>query len=141
MILIHRMISPEARQPNRVPVSAERRMFLKRRWRGVAGDGTEFGFDLESRLCDGALIHQNGNLDYVIQQEPERVCEIDFKSPQQAALIGWKIGNLHFPVQVLTESIRVENDPAIQQLCIREDWTYQEISVVFQPLTVAAHAS
>ena len=119
MILVRSMIAAISQRPEQVPLMAERRMFLKRRWRGVAADGMEFGFDLASRLTSGALIHQTDDADYIILQEPESIYEIPFQTAEQAALIGWKIGNLHFPVQIMESTIRVSQDIAIRQLCER----------------------
>ena len=64
MHLIQRLLAESSNLPpeRQVTLSAERRQFLKRRWRGIAEDGTEFGFDLETRLTDGGVIfHQDGN--------------------------------------------------------------------------------
>ncbi|NJM36499.1 MAG: hypothetical protein HC845_00700 [Akkermansiaceae bacterium] len=123
-----------------IVLSVERRLFLKRRWRGVAQDGTEFGFDLESRLNDSCVIyHERGN-DYVVRQLPEIVYEIAFDSPAQAALIAWKVGNFHLPAQILTNSIRILYDDAMKQLLEREGWTYGEPEVLFTPMKAMAHS-
>ncbi len=143
MIIVNRMVSaisqlPENRQ---IKLMAERRLFLKRRWRGSAEDGTEFGFDLEDRLISGCIIHQTADADYVICQEPEPVFEIPFESSLQAALVGWKLGNLHFPVEITQSSVRAPNDSAIRQLIEREGWTLHEMNVLFNPLRVVPHES
>ncbi|MFN0125102.1 MAG: urease accessory protein UreE [Verrucomicrobiales bacterium] len=124
-----------------VVVRAERRQFLKRRWRGVAEDGTEFGFDLEARLPDGAVIFRSASHDYIVCQDPETVYVVPFLSTESAALIGWRIGNLHLPVEVTGGALRVLHDPAVRQLCDREGWPYAEETVLFKPLRVVAHAS
>jgi urease accessory protein len=143
MQLINQMLAssserPEARQ---IRLVVERRLFLKRRWRGVAEDGTEFGFDLESRLSTGCVFFQTDTNDYVIVQEPELVYEVPVDSPAFAALIGWKVGNLHFPIEILTDAVRITHDPAIAQLLEREGWEYREVTVVFNPLKAMPHAS
>lgn len=124
-----------------VRLRVERRMFLKRRWRATAEDGVEFGFDLTGRLHSGAVIHRTESVDYVILQEEEPVYEITFPDAAQAALIGWKIGNLHFPVQIGDGWIRVTQDLAVTQLCEREGWPVTETEVIFNPLRVTPHAS
>ena len=141
MILVRSMIAANSQRAEQVPLMAERRMFLKRRWRGVAADGAEFGFDLESRLTSGAVIHQTDAADYIILQEPENIYEIPFQTAKQAALIGWKLGNLHFPVEIMESTIRVSQDLAIKQLCEREGWPISEACVIFNPLRVTPHAS
>lgn len=143
MILINRMLSETSSRPvsEQVELLVERRLFLKRRWRGVATDDTEFGFDLESRLKHGCVIHQTESADYVVRQEMEAVYQIRPETAEQAALMGWKIGNLHLGVQVIDGYIRIVHDTAVLQLFEREGWPYEEVRVVFNPLRVTAHAS
>lgn len=143
MILINRMLSETSSRPvsEQIELLVERRLFLKRRWRGVAADGTEFGFDLETRLKHGCVVHQTDAADYVVRQEPERVYQVTPSSIDEAALMGWKIGNLHLGVQVIDGTIRVTHDVAALQLFEREGWSFEEVSVVFNPLRVTAHAS
>ncbi|MFZ4763471.1 MAG: urease accessory protein UreE [Roseimicrobium sp.] len=142
MLLVQRMVAEfsDRSATEQVRLLAERRVFLKRRWRGVAEDGTEFGFDLESRLSNGCVIHRADHADYVVWQEPELVYEVLLETPAQAALVGWKIGNLHLPVEVTERSVRAIHDPAMPQLCDREGWAFTEQTVVFNPLRVTAHA-
>jgi urease accessory protein len=142
MHLIQRMLAetsdlPEAQQ---ILLTAERRQFLKRRWRAIAADGTEFGFDLESRLTDGCVIHHENGNDYIVRQLPEIVYEIPITSPDQAALVGWKAGNLHLPAQILPDCIRILHDDAMKQLLEREEWPFTEPEVVFIPMKAMAHA-
>jgi len=137
-MVAERPVRPAAEQ---VRLEAERAMFLKRRWRGIAEDGAEFGFDLESRLKDGCVFFQNEAAEYVIFQKPELVYQLDIDDGEFGALAGWKIGNLHLPVQIVDHVIRVIHDSAVLQLFQREGWSYKEMSVVFNPLRVTAHAS
>ncbi len=143
MHLINRMVAERSMRPDgeQVKLIAERRLFLKRRWRALAEDGTEFGFDLEARLTHGCVFHQTELADYVIWQEPELVYQLAIGEPNFAALVGWKVGNLHFPVQIVEGFIRITHDPAIAQLLEREGWPHEEVSVVFNPLKVMPHAS
>lgn len=143
MVLIRRHVLEASPRPagEQVVLLAERRMFLKRRWRAVAEDGVEFGFDLEGRLHSGAVIHRTEERDYVVRQEEERVYELKFKGSAEAALMGWKVGNLHLPVEVGEGWLRVGHDPAVAQLCAREGWEVGETEVIFNPLRVTPHAS
>lgn len=143
MILVQRMLHETSLRPisEQVELLVERRLFLKRRWRGVAADGTEFGFDLETRLKHGCVIHQTETADYVVRQEPEIIYQIRPSSSDEAALMGWKIGNLHLGIQVMDGLIRITHDVAVLQLCEREGWAFEEVSVVFNPLRVTAHVA
>ena len=142
MLLIQRHVLEASPRPveEQVRLRAERRMFLKRRWRASAEDGLEFGFDLAGRLHSGAVIHRTEAVDYVIVQEEEPVYEIRLANAAQAALIGWKIGNLHFPVQIGEGWVRVTRDLAVTQLGEREGWVMSEAEVIFNPLRVTPHA-
>jgi len=136
MPLVKHMLAERSLRPEceRVRLRVERHLFLKRRWQGVAEDGVAFEFDLASRLKDGCVIHQSDAVDYVITQKEETVFQIATPTAEQAALVGWKIGNLHFPVQIVEGFIRVTSDPMILELLAAEDWSHEEVSVVFQPL-------
>lgn len=142
MHLIQRMLAPSSALPpeDQITLYAERRQFLKRRWRAIADDGTEFGFDLDSRLTDGCVVfHQDGK-DYVVHQVPELVYEVIYQSPAHAALVAWRVGNLHLPSQILDDRIRVLHDDAMSNLLGSEGWAYTEPEVLFQPLKAIAHA-
>lgn len=117
----------------RIPV--DRMVLAKRRWRGVAEDGAEFGFDLEKALPDGALVHQGAVAVYVLAQKYEPVLEVNLASnPAVAAKLGWMIGNLHFPLEVTEGVIRVADDSALRQMFEREGVTYVTCKRVFHPL-------
>ena len=142
MHLIQRMLAKTSTfLPERqIVLAAERRKFLKRRWRGVAEDGTEFGFDLEERLADGGVIFQQDGIDYIVRQLPEVVYRIPYTSPAEAALVAWKTGNLHLPAQILDDAILVLHDEAMGQLLEREGWEFTEPQVLFTPMKAMAHA-
>lgn len=142
MILIQRIVAEASQRPEaeQKVLLVERRLFLKRRWRGTASDGTDFGFDLQSRLKHGCVFHQSDTADYIIHQQPESVYQVRPAAADEAALMGWKIGNLHLAVQVIVGVIRVVRDPAVLQLMEREGWPFEEVTVVFNPLRVTAHA-
>jgi len=142
MHLIQRMLFPASDLPpeRQIILHAERRQFLKRRWRGIASDGTEFGFDLDARLIDGCVVFQSAGFDYIVRQLPETVYRIPFENPAHAALVAWKTGNLHLPAQILDDAILVLHDEAMAQLIQREDWSFTEPEVLFTPMKAMAHA-
>ena len=120
-------------------VRVSRESLAKRRWRGVAEDGTEFGFDLESPLADGAVIHRSVEGEYVIRQTPEPVLEVNLPDAGNAARLGWMIGNLHFAVEVTDSCLRTVDDPAVRQMFAREDVAFAEAVKVFKPLASGGH--
>jgi urease accessory protein len=126
--------STDAAKP-RIRVTVDRLTLAKRRWRGVAEDGREFGFDLEKPMHDGATVFSDERHEYVIAQKYEPVLEVHLvKDPPAAAKLGWMIGNLHFPLEVTGDSVRVADDPALRQMFEREGIEYAECKRVFHPL-------
>lgn len=144
MELIHHPL-PErnpALSPVRIPV--ERLTLAKRRWRGVAEDGQEFGFDLEKPLTDGTAIFQSEAAVYVLAQKYEPVLEVrtaecGVRNGGDAARLGWMIGNLHFQIEIVEDVVRVVDDPAVRQLFEREGIAYTACKRVFHPLSGGHH--
>ena len=121
-------------------IFVERLTLAKRRWRGAAEDGREFGFDLEAPLADGAGVFQSESAGYFIAQKYEAVLELrladcGLRVATDAARLGWVIGNLHFPLEVTAEAIRVADDPALRQLFARESLPFTACKRVFHPLS------
>lgn len=119
-----------------VRVSVERLTLAKRRWRGAAEDGSDFGFDLEAPVADGTCVFQSESARYVIAQNYEPVWEVVLGNDSPAsARLGWMIGNLHFPLEVAGAIVRVANDPALRQLFERERIPFVACKRVFHPLS------
>jgi len=118
----------------RVVLRADRVTLAKRRWRGAAADGREFGFDLETPLHHGDFFFVDDEARYAIEQQPEPVLEIPVATPEEAACIAWKIGNLHLGIQVLPALLRVVDDPTAAQMLTREGVAFVRHEGVFLPL-------
>lgn len=144
MDLIHSALADwnQALPPLRIPV--ERLTLAKRRWRGAAEDGRDFGFDLEMPLTDGVAIFQSETAVYVLSQKYEPVLEVQSSAfaagkAADAARLGWMIGNLHFQIEVAGDVVRVSDDPAVRQLFEREGIAYAACKRVFHPLSGGHH--
>ena len=117
-----------------VALRADRGLVAKRRWRGVAEDGEEFGFDLSVPLAHGDVFFASESAVYFLEQTPERILEIPLSSgTREAATLGWKLGNLHFQIEVTEDSILTPDDSAIRQLLEREHITFTAGERVFKP--------
>ena len=121
-----------------VSLNVERRVLAKRRWRGQAEDGTDFGFDLVVPLSNGICFHAEGDKNYVIDQKPEVVFRIPFPDQREAAHRAWQVGNLHFPAQFLESYLLVEGDHAVRLMLERNQIPFEEGMEVFQPVLAAA---
>ena len=117
-----------------VALVADRFTLAKRRWRGAAADGHEFGFDLERPLRHNDIFFQTNTHRYVIVQAPEDVLRIAFTDPAQAARAAWSVGNMHFAVAVREDCLFVEDDPILRQLLERGGIAFTAAHAIFQPL-------
>ena len=118
-----------------VPLRADRRILAKRLWRGLAADGSEFGFELSAPLKPGDTFHQTPAARYVIEQEPEPVLEIPLAGlPASAAAgIGWAVGNLHLEFSSEATRLLTPDEPAARQLLGRIQVAYTPATAVFRP--------
>ena len=116
-----------------VVLRVERRTLAKRLWRGVAVDGVEFGFELETPLRHAAVFHQTPEVRYVIAQEAEPVLEIALDLPPSAAAgIGWAVGNLHLEFSSEPTRLLMPDEPAARQLLERIQISYKPTMAVFR---------
>jgi urease accessory protein len=131
---------PPAEGEEIVAITADRMTLAKRRWRGVAADNREFGFDLGKAISHGDVVFREASRCYVVSQAPEPVLEVALEgSPARNASIAWQIGNLHFPIEITESVIRVPDDTAIRRMLEREGIAYSTAQKVFQPMPAAAH--
>lgn len=138
MRLIHGPLSTPPSDRSIIALKVDRLRLAKRRWRGFAEDGAEFGFDLESPLREGDLFFSTEAHLYRIAQQPEPVIEILCpKEPNATARLGWVLGNLHFPIEVIEGRLRICDDSAVRQMLVREGITHELAEAVFQPLSGA----
>jgi urease accessory protein len=142
--LIHRALDDWNRTLPALRIPVERLVLAKRRWRGIAEDGRDFGFDLEAPLADGNAVFQDGDAVYVLTQKYEPVLEVQSSAfaagkAADAARLGWMIGNLHFQIEVVGDVVRVSDDPAVRQLFEREGIAYTTCKRVFHPLSGGHH--
>ena len=68
-----------------ISLTVERRVLAKRRWRGQAQDGTDFGFDLISPLRHGICFYTEEDKNYIIDQKPEVVFRVPYPNQKEAA--------------------------------------------------------
>lgn len=125
--------SPNTSLPE-VALSVERLTIAKRLWRGVAQDGTEFGFELDRPLRNGETFWQTDAVRYVIAQQLESVLEIDLAiAPSAAAGIGWAVGNLHLELCAEPTRLLAADEPAVRQLLERLQVPFKATTAIFRP--------
>ena len=117
-----------------ISLPVERRVLAKRRWRGQAMDGTDFGFDLQVPLRHGICFHAEKEKTYVIEQKPEEVFRVSYPDHREAAHRAWQVGNLHFPAQFTDSYLLVEGDLAVRLMLERNEIPFEEAMEIFQPV-------
>jgi len=75
MRLIHGPLSGRLGGTLLTILKVDRLRLAKRRWRGFAEDGEEFGFDLEYPLRDGTFFFHSETRSYAIEQQTEPVID------------------------------------------------------------------
>lgn len=132
--LVQRVVAaPDPAVPE-IAIPVERTTIAKRLWRGVAADGVEFGFELETPLKHGDVVWQTASSRYVVRQQTERVIEISLGiAPSAAAGIGWAIGNLHLELQSEPTRLLAADEPAVRQLLERLNVPYTKTEAIFRP--------
>lgn len=125
-----------------ISIEADRLKISKRLWRATATDGEDFGFEVETPLKHGDVVWQSASARYVIRQSPEALLQIPLPSaPDEAAVTGWAVGNMHFVVEAQPTRLLAEDDPGLRQALERFGIHYHETIDVFQPHRFAAAVS
>ncbi len=115
-----------------VAVRLDRHTLQKRRWRAVAGDGTELAIDLGQPVAHGDTIAVGAEARYVVEQEPEAVLVLPLpEGPDEAARLGWFLGNQHLPVEVRSDCILVEEIPTLAEAIHRHHIAHRHGHEVF----------
>lgn len=123
-----------------IAVPVDRHKLARRRWRGVAADGTDFGFDVNESLNHGDCIYETDTKSYIIEQDSEDCFLIALSGAKESAWVGWMIGNLHFKASFSNEGVLVQNDLAVEQMLDREHIHYDRVQRVFQPAKQGGHS-
>jgi len=121
-----------------IDLEVDRLTLAKCRWRGLATDGRDFGFDLEHPLRHDDVFFQTATHQYRIAQIPENVLRVALTTPAQAAALAWQVGNLHFRVMIQEGFLLVEDDLALRQMFERESVAFTPARAIFQPMSGAA---
>lgn len=117
-----------------IAVRVDRQKLARRLWRGTADDGSDFGFEVATPLRHGDVVWCSAAARYVIRQTAEPLLEISIDvAPDEAAVIGWAVGNMHFVIEAQEKRILAPDDSGLRQALDRIGVAYRVCSGVFQP--------
>ena len=140
MHLINQALNPVPHHHDHVSIPVDRHKLARKRWRGTAADGTDFGVDVPEALNHGDCVLVEANTAYVIEQSPEPCFLVPLGEGKKTAWLGWMIGNLHFKAAFFDEGILVQDDLAVQQMLDRESIAYECVTRIFQPSKSGGHS-
>ena len=123
-----------------VAVPVDRHKLARRRWRGQAADGSDFGFDVTEALQHGDCIHASATKAYQIEQSAEACLLVPIGDAERSAWLGWMIGNLHFKAAFSAEGILVQDDLAVLQMLEREHIHFHRVTRIFEPSKQGGHS-
>ena len=134
LTLIHAPLANPDLSRREVTLPVDRITLAKRLWRGVAEDGVEFGFELQTPLKHGDAVFQSETARYTIRQATESVVEISLEiAPSAAAGIGWAIGNLHLELSPEATRLLAPDEPAVRARLDRLKVPYRQTTAIFRP--------
>lgn len=141
MIIIRHKLGAFDTGRRQVGLRVNRHTLQKTRWRGVADDGTDFGFDLDLPLRHDEAFFETDNAVFVIRQATEPILIVGSDVPwRSAAELAWSAGNLHQPVELRADGLRLADEPAVRALLEKLKLMYSCVDAVFQPQGGSAHA-
>lgn len=115
-------------------IRVDRQKLARRLWRGAADDGLDFGFEVAEPLRHGDVVWVTPTTRYVIRQTAEPLLEISIElPPDQAAVVGWAVGNMHFVIEAQEKRLLAPDDSGLRQALDRIGIAYRVVSGVFQP--------
>lgn len=123
-----------------IPVRLDRHTLQKKRWRTTAEDGLDIAVDLEHICHNGDTILEQGDFRYVIEQEAERVIQIELPTgADKAAQLGWTLGNQHLPIEVKSDRILIAYDEPLLAKLERLSIKGQIVTALFTPPAHSHH--
>lgn len=132
-LIRHPFVTPDPTLPE-VAVRADRHDVARRRWRAVAEDGTDFGFELERPLRHGDVVDQTAAARYVLRQHAEPVLVVSLELPSSAAAgLGWAFGNMHLEASSEPGRLIVADAPAARKLLGRLGLPFSSDQLIFRP--------
>lgn len=134
MYLVTSLLTEAPPNLTRVAVPVDRHTLSKRRWRISAADGADLAVSLETSCAHGDLLWATEDKVYQVEQAAESVIEISLpENPEEAAKLGWFLGNQHLSVEFSSGFLRLEANPHLSALLQRNGIAFSESVAVFNP--------
>lgn len=90
-----------------IPVPYEWFECERRRIKKVAADGTELGVAIPSGVKSGDILYESDQGCYVVQLTKAHLISVAIHSVEEAARVGFELGNRHLSLKILPDKILV----------------------------------
>ena len=114
----------------------------RHRQRAKTDSGREVGISLPHghTLHDGDLLHLDDELAIVVQQAEEDLLRLLPRTPEEFALAGYQVGNLHRAAMIDGSAVAVLYDKAIEALAARLQLPFEKVRGKFVPVQNSGHS-
>jgi urease accessory protein len=114
----------------------------RHRQRVTTDQGREVGISLPhgTALADGDLLHLDETLAIVVEQVDEDLLRILPRTPEEFALAGYQVGNLHRAAMISGNAVTVLYDKAIEAVAHRFHLAFERARGKFLPLQSSGHS-
>jgi len=104
--------------------------------------GREVGISLPHghTLKDGDLLHLDDALAIVVEQVEEDLLRLLPRTPEEFALAGYQVGNLHRAAMIDRRGVTVLYDKAIEAMANRFHLAFEKVRGKFLPLQSSGHS-
>jgi len=141
MIIIRHKLETFDTARRQVGLTVDRHTLMKTRWRGMAHDGTEFGFDLEVPLRHDEVFFETDSAVFAIRQAAEPVLIVSSDIPWgSVAELAWSAGNLHQPIEVRADGMCLPDEPAVRAVLDKLHVGYSRADAIFRPQGGGVHS-
>lgn len=113
MVVIEQIIGQMGRDPLDkpvIPVPYEWFECERRRIKKVAADGTELGVAVPGGVKAGDILYESERGYYVVQLTKAHLISVAIHSTEEAARVGFELGNRHLSLKILPDQILVPYD-------------------------------
>ena len=115
-------LSPSER--DLVRLDWEARQKCRQRLKTEAGREIGLALPTGTRLSPGDVLHQDADVEIIVEGEPEKVFVLRPEKREVFGLICYQIGNLHRPIGFDDGTILVPYEPVLEKQLARLGFTY-----------------
>jgi urease accessory protein len=114
----------------------------KHRQRVMTDAGREVGIALPhgATLRDGDVLHLDESVAIVVHQAEEELLRLLPRTPEEFALAGYHVGNLHRAAMIEDRAVTVLYDKAIESLAERIRIPCEKVRGKFRPVQNSGHS-